>query len=81
VTRKRLAEITGLPEATLRSYVSYGEIPPPNVPVRVVEGGWTAEVILAWLEERRHKQFQRRGPTPRQPRASDLEQLQRMARC
>ena len=80
VTRKQLAKITGLTEATLRSYVSYGEIPRPNVPVRVVEGGWTADVILAWLEERRGKQFHRRGPVPRQPSERDLENLRRMAR-
>jgi predicted DNA-binding transcriptional regulator AlpA len=52
----------GLSEATLRSYVSYGEIPPPNVPVRVLEGGWTPEVILAWLEERKAARF---GPSAR----------------
>ena len=78
VTRKQLAKITGLTEATLRSYVSYGEIPRPNVPVR--EGGWTVDVILAWLEERRGKQFHQRGPVPRQPSERDLENLRRMAR-
>ena len=80
VTRKQLAKITGLTEATLRSYVSYGEIPPPNVPVRVIEGGWTADVVLAWLEERRGKQFHQRGPVPRQPSERDLEKLRAMAR-
>ena len=78
VTKKQLAKITGPPEATLRSYVSYGEIPRPNVPVR--EGGWTADVILAWLEERQGKQFHQRGPVPRQPSERDLENLRRMAR-
>ena len=80
MTRRKLAEITGLSEATLRSYVSYGEIPAPNVPVRVIEGDWTADVILAWLEERRGKQFHRRGPVPPQPSESDLEKLRAMAR-
>ena len=80
VTRRQLAEITGLTEATLRSYVSYGEIPPPNVRVRVIEGGWTADVVLAWLEERRGRQFRRRGPVPRQPSERDLENLRWMAR-
>ena len=78
MTRKQLARITGLSEATLRSYVSYGEISRPNVPVRV--GGWTADVILAWLEERRGKQFHQRGPVPRQPSERDLENLRAMAR-
>jgi hypothetical protein len=50
------------------------------VRVRVVEGGWTADVVLAWLEERRGKQFHRRGPVPRQPSESDLEKLRAMAR-
>ena len=80
MTRRQLAEITGLSEATLRSYVSYGEIPPPDVPVRVIEGGWTADVVVSWLEERRGKQFHRRGPVPRQPSESDLEKLRAMAR-
>ena len=80
MTRRQLAEITGLTEATLRSYVSYGEIPPPNVRVRVIEGGWTADVVLAWLEERRGRQFRRRGPVPRQPSERDLENLRWMAR-
>ena len=71
----------GLSEATLRSYVSYGEIPPPNVPVRIVEGGWTPEVILAWLEERKAARFHRPGPKPRQPSESDLEALRAMARA
>ena len=71
----------GLSEATLRSYVSYGEIPPPNVPVRVVEGGWTPEVILAWLEERKAGRFARPGPKPRQPSALDLKALRAMARA
>ena len=80
MTRRQLAEITGLSEATLRSYVSYGEIPPPNVRVRVIEGGWTTDVVLAWLEERRSRQFHQRGPVPRQPSERDLEKLRRTAR-
>ena len=80
MTKKQLAKMMGLSEATLRSYVSYGEIPPPDVPVRVIEGGWTPDVILAWLEERRAKQFRRRGPVPRQPSERDLEKLRAMAR-
>ena len=80
MTRKQLARITGLTEATLRSYVSYGEIPRPNVPVRIVEGGWTVDVVLAWLEERRSRQFHLRGPVPRQPSEKDLEKLRAMAR-
>ena len=80
VTRKRLAKMMGLSEATLRSYVSCGEIPPPNVPVRIVEGGWTPEVILAWLEERKAARFHRPGPKPRQPSESDLEKLRAIAR-
>jgi hypothetical protein len=71
----------GLSEATLRSYVSYREIPPPNVPVRVIEGGWTPEVILTWLEQRKAGRFARPGPKPRQPSERDLEALRAMARA
>jgi len=71
----------GLSEATLRPYVSYGDIPPPNVPVRVVEGGWTPEVILAWLEDRQAAKFGRPGPKPRQPSERVLEALRAMARA
>ena len=80
VTCRQLAEMMGLTEATLRSYVSYGDIPPPNVPMRVIEGGWTPEVILSWLEERQANQSQRRGPKVRQPSPATVAKLRRMAR-
>ena len=51
-----------------------------GVPVRIVEGGWTPEVILAWLEERKAARFHRPGPKPRQPSESDLRRLRAMAR-
>jgi len=80
ITRRQLAEMMGLSEATLRSYVSYGEIPPPNVPMRVIEGGWSPEVILTWLEERTDNQRHRRGPKFRQPTAATVARLRRLAR-
>ena len=45
-----------------------------------LRGRLDADVVLAWLEERRGKQFHRRGPVPRQPSESDLEKLRAMAR-